>query len=71
MNYQRKKTLLREYKERDKRNSVIDRRFGERDDTLSHDDKMTQRYILERKVIISHDNNMTPIYIGRKDNNIT
>lgn len=50
---QRKKTLLVEYKQRNKANQFIDRRFGEYNDELSVEEKMMQRFTLERKVCAS------------------
>jgi nucleolar protein 14 len=39
-----------EYKQRNKSNMMVDRRFGEREEDLSVEEKMMQRFILERKV---------------------
>ncbi|XP_055328852.1 nucleolar protein 14-like isoform X2 [Paramacrobiotus metropolitanus] len=45
----RKKTLLREYRTHTKNNQLIDRRLGENDVSMSLEDKMMQRVMLERK----------------------
>lgn len=47
---QRKKTLLLEYKRRNKSNQFIDRRFGEYDEELAPEEKMMQRFVLEKQV---------------------
>ena len=44
----RKDTLLLEYKNMHKTNSFIDRRIGENDKTLSHEDKMLMRFQAQR-----------------------
>ena len=49
---QRKKTLLKEYKQRFKNNAIIDKRFGEFDESLSIEDKMLKRYAMEKQVLI-------------------
>uniref|UniRef100_A0A0B7A112 Nucleolar protein 14 n=1 Tax=Arion vulgaris TaxID=1028688 RepID=A0A0B7A112_9EUPU len=46
---QRKDTLLRELHHMKKANSLLDKRFGEKDSTMSADEKMVQRFALERK----------------------
>ncbi|XP_065652045.1 nucleolar protein 14 isoform X3 [Hydra vulgaris] len=48
-NEKRKKTLLKEYKQRNKANVIIDRRFGEFDDTISAEEKMLKRFTLEKQ----------------------
>lgn len=48
---QRKKTLLEEYKRRNKTNQFVDLRFGEYDETLSAEEKMMRRFMLEKQVI--------------------
>lgn len=45
----RKKTLLNEYNSRTKNNRLIDRRLGEKDTTMSVEDKMMERMMFERK----------------------
>ena len=45
----RKATLLTEYKTRTKSNKVVDRRIGERDATMTIEDKMMERVMFERK----------------------
>lgn len=47
---QRKNTLLKEYKQKDKANKFIDRRFGEYDTKMAPEDKILQRFSLERQV---------------------
>ena len=47
---QRKKTLLLEYKQRNKSNLFIDRRFGEYDEGLSPEERMMRRFVLEKQV---------------------
>merc|ERR1712232_67068 len=46
---QRKKTLLVEYEQRDKVNAFIDKRIGEQDESLSHEEKMLIRYQKEKQ----------------------
>lgn len=45
----RKETLLVEYKQKDKANKFVDKRFGEEDTELSVEDKMLKRFALERQ----------------------
>ncbi|XP_015758520.1 PREDICTED: nucleolar protein 14-like [Acropora digitifera] len=45
----RQKTLLVEYKQKNKANLFIDRRFGEYDETMSLEEKMMKRFTMERK----------------------
>ncbi|KAM4635490.1 nucleolar protein 14 isoform 1-T2 [Polymixia lowei] len=45
----RKETLLKEYKQKDKSNKFIDRRFGEYDTKMAPEDKILQRFSLERQ----------------------
>lgn len=47
---QRKDTLLKEFRLKDKNNSFIDRRFGEYDQNLTPEEKILQRFTLERQV---------------------
>ena len=47
-NVQRKKTLLRDYQERDKTNQLLDRRFGTED--VPEEERELQRFLLETKV---------------------
>jgi len=48
-NEKRKKTLLKEYKQRFKNNVIIDRRFGEFDDSITAEEKMLKRFTLEKQ----------------------
>ncbi|XP_033633176.1 nucleolar protein 14-like isoform X2 [Asterias rubens] len=48
-NQKRKDTLLKEYQQRNKTNKFIDKRFGENDPTLSVEEKMMQRFAVERQ----------------------
>nr|CAB3264402.1 nucleolar protein 14-like [Phallusia mammillata] len=48
-NKKRKDTLLKEYKQRNKTNAIRDERFGNDDSQLSLEEKMLQRFSLERK----------------------
>eukprot|EP00033_Pygsuia_biforma_P002429 GCRY01002693.1.p2 GENE.GCRY01002693.1~~GCRY01002693.1.p2 ORF type:complete len:255 (-),score=57.03 GCRY01002693.1:217-981(-) len=50
---ERKNTLLVEYKQRDKANTFVDRRFGEGDQSLSLEDKMLMRFQKERQKVIA------------------
>ncbi|CAG8656303.1 1354_t:CDS:2, partial [Paraglomus occultum] len=45
----RKKTLLVEMERRYKAGGIIDRRFGENDDTVSPEEKMLERFTRERQ----------------------
>lgn len=45
----RKETLLKEYKQKNKSNKLIDRRFGEYDTKMAPEDKILQRFAMERK----------------------
>ncbi|XP_041916607.1 nucleolar protein 14 isoform X2 [Alosa sapidissima] len=45
----RKNTLLKEYKQKGKANKFIDRRFGEYDTKMAPEDKILQRFSLERQ----------------------
>ncbi|ELK32970.1 PREDICTED: nucleolar protein 14 [Myotis davidii] len=47
--FQRTKTLLKEYKERDKSNVFIDKRFGEYNSHISAEEKMMRRFALEQQ----------------------
>lgn len=47
---QRCQTLLKEYKERDKSNVFVDKRFGEYNSNLSVEEKMLKRFALEQQV---------------------
>lgn len=47
---QRNKTLLQEYKQRGKSNTFLDHRFGEKDETLTEDDRAILRFQRERQV---------------------
>jgi len=46
----RKATILEEYKQLDKSNTFLDRRFGEHDKSLDEEDKMLRRFQKERQV---------------------
>lgn len=46
--FQRKATLLQEYKVKDKSNKFLDRRIGERNSAMTAEDKMTARFTAER-----------------------
>ena len=48
---QRKKTLLKEYKQKQKTNQFVDKRFGE-DEDLPEEERLMQRYLLEKKVYL-------------------
>ena len=48
--FQRKETLLQEYKQQFKSNKFVDKRIGENDVSLSLEDKMMKRFALERAV---------------------
>ncbi|XP_028318554.1 nucleolar protein 14 isoform X2 [Gouania willdenowi] len=45
----RKDTLLKEYKQKNKSNKFIDRRFGEYDTKMAPEDKILQRFAMERQ----------------------
>ena len=47
---QRKDTLIRELHHSKKSNFLLDKRFGEGDSSLTADEKMVQRFALEKKV---------------------
>ena len=49
LHFQRKRTLLRDYKERDKTNQLLDKRFGNDDEP--EEERELQRFLLETKVI--------------------
>ncbi|KAL2609472.1 hypothetical protein R1flu_028045 [Riccia fluitans] len=49
----RKDTLLQEYKERNKGNKFVDRRFGEKDAVLNEEEKAIMRFQKERQAQIS------------------
>lgn len=48
-NEKRKKTLLTKYKQRNKSNMLLDKRFGEFDETMSMEEKMLKRFALEKQ----------------------
>ncbi|XP_070844939.1 nucleolar protein 14 [Chaetodon trifascialis] len=48
-NSKRKETLLKEYKLKNKSNKLIDRRFGEYDTNMAPEDKILQRFAMERQ----------------------
>uniref|UniRef100_A0A8C4HVW0 Nucleolar protein 14 n=1 Tax=Dicentrarchus labrax TaxID=13489 RepID=A0A8C4HVW0_DICLA len=49
----RKETLLKEYKQKNKSNKLIDKRFGEYDTKMAPEDKILQRFAMERQRV--HD----------------
>ncbi|KAF0031558.1 hypothetical protein F2P81_016113 [Scophthalmus maximus] len=48
-NTKRKETLLKEYKQKNKCSKFIDRRFGEYDTNMAPEDKILQRFAMERQ----------------------
>ncbi|KAM9734391.1 nucleolar protein 14 [Menidia menidia] len=48
-NNKRKETLLKEYKQKNKSNKLIDRRLGEYDAKMDPEDKILQRFTMERQ----------------------
>ncbi|KAM6901193.1 nucleolar protein 14 [Lycodopsis pacificus] len=48
-NTKRKETLLKEYKQKGKSSKFIDRRFGEYDTNMAPEDKILQRFAMERQ----------------------
>ena len=46
---QRKKTLLKEYEERNRPGGILDRRFGENDPAMSLEERMLERFTRERQ----------------------
>ncbi|XP_016112723.1 nucleolar protein 14 [Sinocyclocheilus grahami] len=48
-NQKRKETLLKEFRAKDKNNKFIDRRFGEYDQKITPEEKILQRFTLERQ----------------------
>ncbi|TFK43882.1 nucleolar protein 14 [Crucibulum laeve] len=46
---QRRKTLLKEFEEKDRAGGIIDRRFGENDPTMSLEERMLERFTKERQ----------------------
>lgn len=46
---QRKKTLLKEFQERDRAGGIVDRRFGENDPSMSLEERMLERFTRERQ----------------------
>ena len=47
---QRKETLLKEYKLKNKSSKFIDKRLGEYDNKIAPEDKILQRFAMERQV---------------------
>ncbi|KAI0254820.1 Nop14-like protein [Lactifluus subvellereus] len=45
----RKKTLLKEFEEKDRTGGILDRRFGENDPTLTPEERMLERFTRERQ----------------------
>lgn len=46
---QRKKTLLKEFEEKDHAGGILDRRFGENDPTMTPEERMLERFTRERQ----------------------
>ncbi|CDO73803.1 hypothetical protein BN946_scf185015.g132 [Trametes cinnabarina] len=46
---QRRKTLLKEYEEKDRAGGIVDRRFGENDPTMTPEERMLERFTRERQ----------------------
>ncbi|CAA7258546.1 unnamed protein product [Cyclocybe aegerita] len=46
---QRKKSLLKEWEEKDRAGGIVDKRFGENDPTMSLEDRMLERFTKERQ----------------------
>ncbi|TFK94236.1 Nop14-like protein [Polyporus arcularius HHB13444] len=46
---QRKKTLLKEFEEKDRAGGIVDRRFGENDPTMAPEERMLERFTRERQ----------------------
>ncbi|OBZ70498.1 putative nucleolar complex protein 14 [Grifola frondosa] len=46
---QRKKTLLKEYEDKDRSGGIVDRRFGENDPTMNPEERMLERFTRERQ----------------------
>ncbi|KAH9943198.1 Nop14-like protein [Epithele typhae] len=46
---QRKKTLLKEFEQRDRAGGIIDRRFGENNPTMTPEERMLERFTRERQ----------------------
>ncbi|RPD66900.1 Nop14-like protein [Lentinus tigrinus ALCF2SS1-7] len=46
---QRKKTLLKEFEEKDHSGGIVDRRFGENDPTMTPEERMLERFTRERQ----------------------
>ncbi|THH27646.1 hypothetical protein EUX98_g6552 [Antrodiella citrinella] len=46
---QRKKTLLKEYEEKDRAGGIVDRRFGENDPSMNPEERMLERFTRERQ----------------------
>lgn len=46
---QRKKTLLKEFEEKDRAGGIVDRRFGENDPTMTPEERMLERFTKERQ----------------------
>ncbi|KAG6812102.1 hypothetical protein H0H92_004402 [Tricholoma furcatifolium] len=45
----RKKTLLKEFRDKDRAGGIVDRRFGENDPTMSLEERMLERFTRERQ----------------------
>lgn len=46
---QRTKTLLKEYRDKDRSGGILDRRFGENDPTMTPEERMLERFTRERQ----------------------
>ena len=46
---QRKKTLLKEFEEKNRAGGIVDRRFGENDPSMSLEERMLERFTRERQ----------------------
>ncbi|KAI0832695.1 Nop14-like protein [Trametes gibbosa] len=46
---QRKKTLLKEFEDKDRSGGIVDRRFGENDPTMTPEERMLERFTRERQ----------------------
>eukprot|EP00062_Callorhinchus_milii_P019462 gi/632974040/ref/XP_007903452.1/ PREDICTED: nucleolar protein 14 [Callorhinchus milii] len=63
----RTETLLKEYREKDKANTFIDKRFGEYDTKLTPEEKMMKRFSLERQRLHTKKN----VYNLNEDEELT
>ncbi|XP_028272935.1 nucleolar protein 14 [Parambassis ranga] len=63
----RKETLLKEYKQKNKSNKFIDRRFGEYDTKMAPEDKILQRFAMERQ----HGHDKKDVYNLNEEEELT